>query len=255
MHERARRLLPLLFVALAGCASRSQAPYGVAAAAVLPEGTAAQLVSAWQDEVCRYVDREGDGDPAVLAETKALRSPEALRPARITFGVLDVNAGAAARDGWDVQGVLVGRQASGAIDHYVFLVGIVARSGYVPVGIQDIRLVGLSVRGGRLELGDRHGGRHGGAALSRGVPRRRRDPVPGGHRQLQDDRHGGSRVGAGGPVRGRVVAAGAHGPAGQRRSAGVSGSVGTGRTRRRPVRQGNWILSARRGRAICVDKT
>ena len=148
MHERARRLLPLLFVALAGCASRSQAPYGVAAAAVLPEGTAAQLVSAWQDEVCRYVDREGDGDPAVLAETKALRSPEALRPARITFGVLDVNAGAAARDGWDVQGVLVGRQASGAIDHYVFLVGIVARSGYVPVGIQDIRLVGLSVRGG-----------------------------------------------------------------------------------------------------------
>jgi hypothetical protein len=149
MHERARRLLPLLFVVLAGCASRSQAPYGVAAAAVLPEGTAAQLVSAWQDEVCRYVDREGDGDPAVLAETKALRSPEALRPARITFGVLDVNAGAAARDGWDVQGVLVGRQASGAIDHYVFLVGIVARSGYVPVGIQDIRLVGLSVRGGR----------------------------------------------------------------------------------------------------------
>ena len=149
MHERARRLLPLLFVALAGCASRSPAPYGVAAAAVLPEGTAAQLVSAWQDEVCRYVDREGDGDPAVLAETKALRSPEALRPARITFGVLDVNAGAAARDGWDVQGVLVGRQASGAIDHYVFLVGIVARSGYVPVGIQDIRLVGLSVRGGR----------------------------------------------------------------------------------------------------------
>jgi hypothetical protein len=149
MHERARRLLPLLFVVLAGCASRSQAPYGVAAAAVLPEGPAAQLVSAWQDEVCRYVDREGDGDPAVLAETKALRSPEALRPARITFGVLDVNAGAAARDGWDVQGVLVGRQASGAIDHYVFLVGIVARSGYVPVGIQDIRLVGLSVRGGR----------------------------------------------------------------------------------------------------------
>jgi hypothetical protein len=147
MNERARRLLPLLFVALAGCATRTQTL--PVAAPVVPEGTVAQLVSAWQDEVCRYVDREGDGDPAVLAETKALRSPEALRPARITFGVLDVNAGAAARDGWDVQGVLVGRQASGAVDRYVFLVGIVARSGYVPVGIQDIRLVGLSVRGGR----------------------------------------------------------------------------------------------------------
>lgn len=149
MHAHARRLLPLLFVALAGCASRSQAPSVDAAAAVLPEGTAAQLVSAWQDEVCRYVDREGDGDPAVLAETKALRSPDALRPARITFGVLDLNASVSARDGWDVQGVLVGRQASGAVDRYVFLVGIVARSAYVPVGVQDIRLVGLSVRGGR----------------------------------------------------------------------------------------------------------
>lgn len=150
MHERARRLLPLLFVALAGCASRSQAPSVEAATAVLPERTAAQLVSAWQDEVCRYVDREGDGDPAVLAETKTLRSPDALRPARITFAVLDVNASASARDGWDVQGILVGRQASGAVDRYVFLVGIVARSGYMPVGIQDIRLVGLSARGGRL---------------------------------------------------------------------------------------------------------
>ena len=147
MHGRAMRLLPLLFVVLAGCASRSQTPD---VAAAVPEDTAAQLVSAWQGEVCRYIDREGDGDPAVLSETKALRSRDALRPARITFGVLDVNAGVAGRDGWDVQGVLVGRQTSGAVDRYVFLVGIVARSGYLPAGIQDIRLIGLSAQGGRL---------------------------------------------------------------------------------------------------------
>jgi hypothetical protein len=148
MNERARRLLPLLFVALAGCATRTQTL--PVAAPVVPEGTVAQLVSAWQDEVCRYVDREGDGDPAVLSETKALRSRDALRPARITFGLLDVDAGVAARDGWDVQGVLVGRQASGVVDRYVFLVGIVARSGYVPMAVQDIRPVGLSAQGGRL---------------------------------------------------------------------------------------------------------
>jgi hypothetical protein len=148
MNARAKRLLPLLFVALAGCATRAQTP--PVATPVVPEGTVTQLVSAWQDQVCRYVDREGDGDPAVLSETKALRSRDALRPARVTFGVLDVDAGAPARDGWDVQGVLVGRQASGAVDRYVFLVGIVARSGYVPVGLEDIRLVGLSAQGGKL---------------------------------------------------------------------------------------------------------
>jgi hypothetical protein len=151
MNARARRLLPLLFVALAGCASRPPAPQTEAAVvAPIPEGTVAQLVSAWQDEVCRYVDREGDGDPAVLSETRALRSRDALRPARVTFGLLDVDAGAAARDGWDVQGVLVGRQARGAVDRYVFLVGMVARSSYVPSGLQDVRLVGLEVQGGRL---------------------------------------------------------------------------------------------------------
>jgi hypothetical protein len=151
MDVRAKGLLPLLFVALAGCASRSPAPEAEAAVvAPLTEGSVAQLVSAWQDEVCRYVDREGDGDPAVLSETRALRSRDALRPARVTFGLLDVDAGVAARDGWDVQGVLVGRQATGAVDRYVFLVGMVARSGYMPSGLQDVRLVGLAVQGGRL---------------------------------------------------------------------------------------------------------
>ena len=151
MSARARRLLPLLFVALVGCASRAPAPQAEAVVVPLPEGGVAQLVSAWQDEVCRYIDREGDGDPAVLAETRALRSRDVLRPARITFGVLDVDAGAPGRDGWDVQGVLVGRQAGGGVDRYVFLVGMVARSSYLPSGLQDVRLVGLTVQGGRLD--------------------------------------------------------------------------------------------------------
>jgi hypothetical protein len=151
VHPRARLLLLLLLlVALSGCATRSQRSY-VAATAVLPERQVGELVAAWQSGVCRYVDREGNGDPAVLAETRALRSPDVLRPARVIFGVLGVDADPAGSDGWDVQGVLVGRQASGGVDRYVFVVGIVARAGDRPVGIQDIRLVGLSAQNGTLK--------------------------------------------------------------------------------------------------------
>jgi hypothetical protein len=116
----------------------------------LPESTAARLVARWQEELCRYVVQQGGGDPAVVSEAKALRSSDVLRPARITFGVLDVEAEMPGRNGWDVQGVLVGKQAGSPGERYVFLVGIVGRYNYVPTGLQDIRLVGLSTQGGRL---------------------------------------------------------------------------------------------------------
>jgi len=144
-----RRLLAVLLVALSGCAGPPQ-PDIAEPVGGLPEGVVTQLLAAWEGEVCRYVDREGDGDPAVLSETTALHSRDALRPARITFGVLDAEAELSGRDAWDLQGLLVGKQTSGAGERYVFLVSIIGRSAYVPRGVQDIRLVGLSVRGGTL---------------------------------------------------------------------------------------------------------
>ena len=151
MYRCARLLLLLLlFVALSGCATRWRRT-DVAATAVLSERQVGELVAAWQGAVCRYVDREGDGDPAVLVATRVLRSPDVLRPARVIFGVLGVGGNPARSDGWDAQGLLVGRQASGGVDRYVFVVGIVARAGDLPVGIQDIRLVGLSAQSGTLK--------------------------------------------------------------------------------------------------------
>jgi len=142
-----RRLLAALLVALTGCAAQPQPP-GVEPVESLPEGVAVQLLSAWEREVCRYVDREGDGDPAVLSETSALHSRDVLRPARITFGVLDVETELSGRSVFDVQGVLVGKQAGGAGERYVFLVGVVGRTA--PTGLRDVRLVGLLARAGRL---------------------------------------------------------------------------------------------------------
>jgi hypothetical protein len=80
-----------------------------------------------------------------------LRSRDLVRPARITFDVLDVESYVPGRDGWDIQGVLVGKQTSGVHNWYVFLVGVVLRSGYRPTSIADIRLVALSVQGARLD--------------------------------------------------------------------------------------------------------
>jgi len=146
-----RRFLAVLLVALAGCATHSPPPTSVTEpVASLSEGVVTQLLSAWEDAVCRYVDREGDGDPAVLSETTALHSRDVLRPARITFGLLDVEAALSGRTAWDLQGVLVGKQTSGAGERYVFLVGIIGRSADVPSGVRDLRPVGLLARGGRL---------------------------------------------------------------------------------------------------------
>ena len=150
MSPLVRRLPLLLLVALSACATRSSQTEVAASPDFLAEGTVTRLISVWEERLCRYIEREGDGDPAVLSELRALRSPDVLRPARITFGVLDVEVDPSQGDSWDVQGVLVGRQASGADTRYVFLVGIVARSGYLPLKVQDIRLVGLLPQADKL---------------------------------------------------------------------------------------------------------
>lgn len=145
----ARGVLVLLGV-LAGCAVR--APHrDVMEPQVIPaERTVKRLVSVWETELMRFVNQEGDGDPAVLSQTRVLHARDVLRPARITFDVLDVDAQVPSRDGWDVEGVLIGKHSSGTRNWYVFLVGIVARNGYRPASIQDIRIVGLAAEKGDL---------------------------------------------------------------------------------------------------------
>ncbi len=140
----------LLLCVLAGCAVRAPRTDVVEPAAVLPEATVKRLISAWEQELARYISREGGGDPAALSRTQALHSRDVPRPARITFGVLDVEPIVPNRDGWDVQGLLIGKQASGTRNWYVFAVGIVTRGGYRPSSIQDIRLVAFSAQGRKL---------------------------------------------------------------------------------------------------------
>lgn len=136
-----RMLLLMLLVGLAGCAPRSSQIVAAPAPGRLDEYTAQKLVTLWQTQLCRYIAKQGGGDTGVLAELKSLRSRDVLRPARIRFGVLDVETGAGR---WDIQGVLVGRQKRGVFVRYVFVVGIVGHSEYLASEVRDLRLVALS---------------------------------------------------------------------------------------------------------------
>ena len=142
----------LLVAVLAACSTRAPHPDPATKTqhAGVPERTVAHLLSTWKDRLGSFVEREGGGDPAILSHTRTLQPRDVQRPGRITFGVLDVDSGVPGRDGWDVQGVLIGKQASGGPAWYVFLVGLIQRSDYRPVGIQDIRLVALSSQAGVL---------------------------------------------------------------------------------------------------------
>jgi hypothetical protein len=140
----------VLVLLLSGCATRSPEPDGAAAHVKLTARAADRLLSVWQRELRQYIDREGDGDPALLSELRGLRSRDTPRPGRIVLGVLDVDASQPGRDGWDVQGVLVGKHADGGRNWYVFLVGIVRRSDYRPREVQDVRLVALLSFAGNL---------------------------------------------------------------------------------------------------------
>ena len=138
----------LLLGVLAGCAARAPHPDVTEPQGNLPERTVKRLILVWETRLARYINQEGGGDPGVLSQTRALHSRDILRPARITFDVLDVDAQVPSRDGWDVEGLLIGKQSSGTRAWYVFLVGIVTRGGYRPSSIQEIRMVALSAEKG-----------------------------------------------------------------------------------------------------------
>jgi hypothetical protein len=145
-----KRQLLLLLCIVAGCAVRAPRTDVMEPQADLPEATVKRLISVWEQQLGRYIGQEGGGDPAVLSRMQALHSRDVPRPARITFGVLDVEPNVPSRDGWDLQGLLIGKQMSGRRNWYVFVVGIVTRGGYRPSTIQDIRLAAFSAQGRKL---------------------------------------------------------------------------------------------------------
>ena len=83
----------------------------------------------------------------MLARLPAQRATGTLRPALITFGVLDLDARLAEADGFDVQGLLL---ATPHAQDYVFMVGIVQRQDYRPHALVDLRAVTLQLHGGQL---------------------------------------------------------------------------------------------------------
>lgn len=140
-------LLGLAVLLLGACATRAPRPEPAALPPTLAQAQALQLIAAWQQRLTDYIDRAGHGDPAALARLPALRASGTLRPARITFGALDLDASVPEADGFDVQGLLL---ATPAAHDYVFIVGIVQRQGYRPVALVDLRPVTMQVRDGRI---------------------------------------------------------------------------------------------------------
>ena len=145
---RARRAaLWLSALLLCACATRAPRPEPTTVAPALGELHARQLVNAWKQQLTEYLASAGDGDPAVLARLPALRATGTLRPARITFGVLDIDARLGEADGFDVQGLLL---AAPHTQGFVFMVGIVQREGYRPQALVDLRPVTMQLTGGHI---------------------------------------------------------------------------------------------------------
>jgi hypothetical protein len=137
----------LTAAALSGCAIYSP-PATSAKVHELPEATARAVIATWQARLAEHIANAGDGDPAILSQLPGLRSPAVARPGQIVFAATDVEAYATERDGYDVFGLLLGKQGTAAGPRYVFVVGAVERQDYWPVAVTDIRIAAMSVKGG-----------------------------------------------------------------------------------------------------------
>lgn len=137
-----------LSLLLAGCATRAPRPQAASDEPTLEPAHTRQLIAAWQRALADYIDSAGHGDPAVLARLPGMRASGSLRPLRIGFGVLDLDASLAEADGFDVQGLLLDApHAAGQ----VFMVGIVQRQGYRPVALAELRPVAMRLHDGRID--------------------------------------------------------------------------------------------------------
>jgi hypothetical protein len=133
---------------LSGCALYSPPPATTAAIRERPDTTDGTAILTWQSQLGQYIAGAGAGDPAVLSQLPALRSPAVVRPGQIVFAATDVEATSPERDGDDVFGLLLGKQVTAAGPLYVFIVGAVERQDYWPVAITDVRVAVMSVNGG-----------------------------------------------------------------------------------------------------------
>ena len=138
----------LLTVVLGGCAYRS-APRATAAKVVeVPAQASQTVIATWQARLEQHIASAGDGDPAVLSQLPVRRSQAVMRPGQIVFAATDIEAHVPERDGYDVFGLLLGKQSTAAGPRYVFIVGAVQREEYWPTAIADIRVAALSVKAG-----------------------------------------------------------------------------------------------------------
>lgn len=147
--QRLRRIGALLLLAsvLAGCATPTYRPGAVAPGHAVAAGSARTPIEQWQQQLAEHVMRSG-GDPAVLSRLPMLRAPGTLRPGRIVFAALDVDASVSERDGYDVFGLLLGKAQDPTGPWYVFVVGSIERREYRPVEVDDVRLAAVSIRDG-----------------------------------------------------------------------------------------------------------
>jgi hypothetical protein len=84
----------------------------------------------------------------VLSQLPALRTPAVARPGQIVFAANDIDAHVPERDGYDVFGLLLGKQNTTAGPRYVFIVGALQRQQYWPVAVADVRVAAMSVKAG-----------------------------------------------------------------------------------------------------------
>jgi len=151
-HSRAQLLRSigaslLLASMLAGCATPTYRPRAVVSGHPFAAGSEKTPIEQWQQQLAEHVMRSG-GDPAVLSRLPMLRAPGTLRPGRIVFAALDVDASVSERDGYDVFGLLLGKAQEPAGPWYVFVVGSIERREYRPVEVDDVRLAAVSIRDG-----------------------------------------------------------------------------------------------------------
>jgi hypothetical protein len=133
---------------LSSCAMYSSAPVARPSGSELPDPTGKMAVAAWQARLGQHIESAGGGDPAVLAQLSALRSPAVPRPSQIVFAATDIEALVPERDGFDVFGLLVGKHSTAIGPRYVFIVGVVERRDYWPVAVGDVRVAAMTVNGG-----------------------------------------------------------------------------------------------------------
>ncbi len=142
-------ILLLLSALVVGCASRAPHDRRYQEREYIPDGVAMKLVSLWQGKLLTYISEQGRSNPVILLRTREQHARERLRPARISFGAMNLQAGTPDRNGWDANGLLVGSLRVDQRDWYIFVVGLIRREDYRPLGIQEIRPVALIIDAGR----------------------------------------------------------------------------------------------------------